>query len=187
MIHLRINSVAPVSENDLDLEHLRPRLRLKVSHELGFACPDIDDVVQESLRRFIESMTSQRLHTPEAKGAFLIGICRNVILEYRRKIFRDLPMPEIMPEPKPNQITPPELLEMREAIEEGMRHLSARDAQVLRMFYLEERTVPEILKATSLTEATFRVVLCRAKARFRQIYVDACNNRTPDVNKDQNR
>ncbi len=160
----------------LDLEKLRPKLRFRVAHDLGFACPDVDDVVQESLRRYLAATQDERLRTPEAAGAFLNGICRNVISEYRRKMFRDVPMPEIVPEPPQKNIAEPELFELRDAIAAAMQQLSARDRQVLQLFYLEERSIPQILEATHLSDTNFRVVLCRAKERFRQIYRDACNN-----------
>jgi len=167
--------------DSLDMEGLRPKLRFRVARELGFACPDIDDIVQETLRRYLVAVQDDRVRTPETAGAFVNGICRNVISEYRRKISHDVPMPEIPPEPPPKNISPPDLFELRDAIAGAMRQLSARDRQVLQLFYLEERTVPQIMDATHLSEANFRVVLCRAKDRFRQIYRDACNNRGPDV------
>jgi len=158
-----------------DLETLRPRLRYRVAHALGFACPDIDDVVQETLKRFLESSQATHLCTPDLAGAYVNGICRNVIFEYRRRMFRDAPMPEVAPEPPSTALPELELLELREAIADGLRQLAPRDQQVLRMFYLEEIPVARILELTGLTQANFRVVLCRAKERFRQIYQSGCN------------
>jgi RNA polymerase sigma-70 factor (ECF subfamily) len=169
--------------DSLQLEKLRPRLRFRVARELGFACPDIDDIVQETLRRYIGSVQADRLLTPDSAGAFANGICRNVISEYRRKMFREVPMPELVPEPPQKTLPEPELFELRDAIGAAMQQLSARDRQVLQLFYMEERSVSQILDAANLTEANFRVVLCRAKERFRQIYRDACNNGGPSDTK----
>jgi RNA polymerase sigma-70 factor (ECF subfamily) len=157
------------------MENLARRLRYKVARALGFACPDIDDIVQESVKRYLESINADRLRTPEAAGAFLNGICKNVISEYRRRLLRDEPMPETVAEQPSRGIPEPEVFELREAIADGMRQLSPRDRQVLQMFYAEEVPVSRILEATGLTEANFRVVLCRAKERFRQIYRGSCN------------
>ena len=155
---------------DFGIEQLEPRLRYKVVYELGFACPDIDDIVQETLRRFFDAVQLGKVRTPQFAGAFLNGICRNVICEYRRRLFRDAPMPEIAPEPPPKGIAPADLFELRDAIAGAMRQLPQRDQQVLRAFYLEERAVEEILELTGLTLDNFRVVLCRAKEKFRRIY-----------------
>lgn len=167
----------------LDIDKLRPKLRFRVAHELGFACADIDDVVQETLSRYLVAVQDDRVRTPEAAGAFVNGICRNVIFEYRRRMLRDVPMPDAPPEPPPKSISAPDLFELRDAIGEAMGQLSARDRQVLQLFYLEERPVPRILEAAHLSEPNFRVVLCRARDRFRQIYRDGCNKRAADVNK----
>ena len=167
--------------DSIALEKLRPKLRYRVARELGFACPDIEDVVQETLHRYLVSVQGDRLRSADAAGAFVNGICRNVISEYRRRVFRDLPMPEVPPEPPAKSLSPPDLFELKDAIAEAMQQLLARDRQILQLFYLEERSLPQILEATHLTEANFRVVLCRAKERFRQIYQDACNNSAAPV------
>ncbi len=158
-----------------ELDKLTIRLRFRVARALGFAGPDIDDIVQESLRRFLESSRNDRIRSPEAAGAFLNGISKNVVSEYRRRLFRDVPMPEVIPEPPSGALLESELFELRQSIDEGLRRLSPRDRQVLHMFYLEECPVARILEVTGLSEPNFRVVLCRAKERFRQIYNESCN------------
>jgi RNA polymerase sigma-70 factor, ECF subfamily len=162
-----------------DLEKFRLRLRFRVAYDVGFACPDVDDIVQESLARFLVATRDGKIHDPEAVGAFLNGICRNVILEYRRRNMRDDPMPEVMPEPKSDVIQDTDLYELRQAIAHGLDQLSERDRAVLRSFYLEEKSKEEILKATGMTDENFRVVLCRAKERFRAIYVGRTQHRGP--------
>lgn len=153
-----------------DIEKLRPKVSLKVGYELGFFCPDIDDLVQETLTRFLLAVKEDKLRNPEALGPFLNGICRNVILEYRRRSMREAPMPEVIPEPPAQGMPEDGLLEMRQAIALGMEQLASRDRQILTAFYLEEKTKEEILTLTGMSDENFRVVLCRAKERFRTIY-----------------
>jgi RNA polymerase sigma-70 factor (ECF subfamily) len=162
-----------------DLEKVRSRLRFKVCYDVGFACPDVDDIVQESLIRFLAATRENKIQNPDAIGAFLNGICRNVIVEYRRRNLRDDPMPEVMPEPASESIQETDLFELRQAISHGLDQLSERDRRVLRAFYLEEKSKEEILKSTGLTDENFRVVLCRAKERFRAIYVAQTQHRGP--------
>jgi len=69
-----------------------------------------------------------------------------------------------------------ELLELREAIARGMEQLPDRDRRILRAFYLQEKA-KEILKRTGMTDQNFRVVLCRAKERFRRIYIEQTKHR----------
>jgi RNA polymerase sigma-70 factor (ECF subfamily) len=160
-----------------DLERLRPRVRFKVSYDVGFFCPDVDDIVQEALMRFMVAARDAKIHNPAAVGAFLNGICRNVVSEYRRRNMRDEPMPEVVPEPPGKSIPESELFELRQAIAQGMEQLSERDRRVLRAFYLEEKSKDEILKQTGMTDENFRVVLCRAKERFRAIYLEQTKHR----------
>ena len=168
--------------SDEDIEQLRPRVRFKVCYEVGFLCPDVDDIVQETLSRFFVAAKDEKVRNPDAPGAFLNGICRNVISEYRRRAFRDEPMPETVPEPAARGLQDVDLFEIRDAIASGMEQLSPRDRRILRAYYLEEKSKEEILKATGMTDENFRVVLCRAKERFRNIYLQQTrNNGAADV------
>ena len=160
-----------------EYESLRARLRFKVGYELGFACPDVEDIVQETLARFMLAGRQEKILNPDAAGAFLNGICRNVILEYRRRAMREDPMPEVVREPESARIGDADHFELREAIAHGLEQLSARDARVLRSFYLEEKSKEEILSDSGMTDQNFRVVLCRAKERFRAIYLEQTKHR----------
>jgi len=160
-----------------ELDKLRTRLRYKVSYDVGFYCPDIEDIVQESLARLLAATRDDKIHNPAALGAFLNGVCRNVISEYRRRNMRDEPMPEVVPEPPNAGIPESEFLELRQAIARGLELLSERDRRVLTSFYLEEKSKDEILKVTGMSDENFRVVLCRAKERFRAIYIELTKHR----------
>ena len=159
------------------LAKLRPKLRFKVCYEVGFACPDVDDIVQESIARFLAAYQKEAIRNTEAAGAFLNGICRNVISEFRRRALREEPMPELVPEPPGKRLPEADLLELREAVAHGLAQLSERDRRVLRAFYLEEKTKEEILSQTGLTDQNFRVILFRAKEKFRVIYLQQTKHR----------
>src|SRR5579863_2439415 len=126
-----------------DLEKLRPKVRFKVRYDVGFYCPDVDDIVQEALMRFMVAARDDKIHNPAAVGAFLNGICRNVVSEYRRRNMRDEPMPEVVPEPPGKSIPESERFELSQAITEGLEQLSERDRRLLRAFYLEEKSKDE--------------------------------------------
>jgi DNA-directed RNA polymerase specialized sigma24 family protein len=87
--------------NDPSVDRLRLKLRYKVLYHVGHNCPDVEDLVQETLVRFFRAEQRQTIrNNPEEFGAFLNGICRNVILEYRRRVRRepfldpDIPIPD---------------------------------------------------------------------------------------------
>jgi len=156
---------------ELDPETLEPyrrKLRCKVCYHLGGFCPDVEDVVQETLFRGIHAVREHKIQKPESLGAFLSGICNNVILEYQRKIWREGPG-----EPPENEspVAPEaEALERQEEVAVVLAQMSDRDAALLRAFYLQEQDKDEICRATGLTDPQFRVALFRAKERFRKIY-----------------
>lgn len=160
----------PTDFSEAAMVKLRSKVRFKVRYQVGFACPDVDDIVQETMTRFLQSIERDKITSPDS-GAFLNGICRNVIFEFRRRGYREAPMPEHATELPLRGLPESSSFELREAIAAGMAQLSLRDRQVLRAFYIEEQTVEEILALTGMTLANFRVVLCRAKERFRQIYL----------------
>jgi RNA polymerase sigma-70 factor (ECF subfamily) len=106
----------------------------------------------------------------EEFGAFVNGVCRNVILEYRRRVRREpLADPEVPV--KDTAIRPDaEVFEMRQAIDHGLAELAERDRMILRSLYLEGKEKEDICHEWGMTDAQFRVVLFRAKERFRRAY-----------------
>jgi len=161
------------------LERYRLKLRYKVCYHLGSYCPDVDDVVQESMTRFLRALQEKKIRNPESIGAFLSGICNNVIREYRHRLWREpLSDPDSSPPERP---APPQadLLELRQAITVVMTQLSQRDRDILRAFFLEERDKEEICQTMNLSDEQFRVALFRAKQRFRRIYEEEMKQKPP--------
>jgi RNA polymerase sigma-70 factor (ECF subfamily) len=153
------------------LERLRLKLRYKVLYHVGHNCPDVDDLVQETLTRFVRAgQQGQIRNNAEEFGPFVNGVCRNVILEYRRRIRREpLADPEI-PIRDTGVRPDAEIFEMRQAIDHGLSELAERDRTVLRLLYLEGKEKEDICRDLGMTDAQFRVVLFRAKERFRRAY-----------------
>ena len=166
-----ITSPNPAEFTEPSLERLRLKLRYKVLYHVGHNCPDVDDLVQETLARFVRAgQRNQIRNNPEEFGAFVNGVCRNVILEYRRRVRREpLADPEI---PVPDKGVRPDsdIYEMRQAIDQGLAELADRDRMILRCLYLEGKEKEDICKEWGMTDAQFRVVLFRAKERFRKVY-----------------
>jgi len=157
--------------NDPSTDRLRLKLRYKVLYHVGHNCPDVDDLVQETLVRFFRAEQRQTIrNNSEEFGAFLNGVCRNVILEYRRRVRRepfldpDMPIPDTAIRPEA------EILEMRDAIDNGLSELAERDRMILRSLYLEGKDKEDICRDWGMTDAQFRVVLFRAKERFHRVY-----------------
>jgi RNA polymerase sigma-70 factor (ECF subfamily) len=167
-----------LSESAID--RLRLKLRYKVLYHVGHNCADVDDLVQETLVRFFRAEQRQIIRNTEELGAFLNGVCRNVILEYRRRIRRE---PTIDPDtPVPDSGIRPEAdtLELRDAIDNGLKELAERDRMILRSLYLEGKEKEHICRDWGMSDAQFRVVLFRAKERFRRAYSTEMKRSVPD-------
>ena len=152
------------------LEKFRLKLRYKVFYHLGSFCPDVEDVVQETIVRFLKALQEDKIRNPDNLGAFLSGICNNVISEYRRKIWREPPAISDAPFHETPVAPQAELLELQDAIGAALAEMSDRDCEILRGFFLEEKSKEEVCRDTGLTDGQFRVALFRAKERFRRIY-----------------
>ena len=159
--------------SELDLERLRLKLRYKVLYHVGHNCADVDDLVRESLTRFIRAEQRHQIRNMEEFGAFLNGVCRNVILEYRRRIRREPMLDREDPLPEAGVRPDADILELRDAIDNGLAGLADRDRAILRALYLEGRDKDEICLEWKMSDAQFRVVLFRAKERFRRAYGSA--------------
>jgi RNA polymerase sigma-70 factor, ECF subfamily len=152
------------------VDRLRLKLRYKVLYHVGHNCADVDDLVQESLARFFRAQQRQLIRNTDELGAFLNGVCRNVILEYRRRLRRepiadpDVPVPDVGVRPEA------EILEMRDSIDHGLNELAERDRLILKALYLDGRDKEDICRQWGMSDAQFRVVLFRAKERFRRVY-----------------
>lgn len=152
------------------IDRLRLKLRYKVLYHVGHNCADVDDLVQESLARFFRAEQRNQIRNTEEFGAFLNGVCRNVILEYRRRVRREPSIDPDMPIPDAGVRPEAEILEMRDSIEHGLNELAERDRLILRALYLDGREKEDICRQWGMSDAQFRVVLFRAKERFRRVY-----------------
>jgi RNA polymerase sigma-70 factor (ECF subfamily) len=165
--------------DEATLERLRLKLRYKVLYHMGHNCPDVDDLVQETLARFVRAEQRHQIRNTDEFGAFINGVCRNVILEYRRRMRREPTSEEDAEFPERGVRPDAEIFEMREAIDSGLAELSDRDRAILRALYLDGRDKDEICREWHMTDAQFRVVLFRAKERFRRAYTGEMKQNPP--------
>jgi RNA polymerase sigma factor (sigma-70 family) len=152
------------------LDRYRLKLRYKVCWHLGSSCPDVDDVVQETLTRFLRALREEKIRNPERAGAFLSGVCNNVIQEYRRSVSRQPLSDSEAGAREPVAASDTDGLEIRDAVTVALAGLSVRDQDILRAFFLEGKSKKEVCHSMALSDGQFRVALFRAKGRFRENY-----------------
>ncbi len=153
-----------------ELESYRLRLRYKIARHVGYACPDVDDLVQETLARVLRSAEGDTIHNRSNIGGFLNGVANHVIHEYRRRLWREQPYNSEVHDSRPVP-SEAEHMEILQAAQVVLRQLSPRDAEILRSYYLQEKTKDEVCAELGLSDPQFRVVVFRARERFRRIYL----------------
>jgi RNA polymerase sigma-70 factor, ECF subfamily len=165
-----IGCAAGVDLSEADFRSLRQKLVFKIRFHVGGFCPDVEDLVQESLARFVNALNEGAIQRPERAGAFLNGICNNVIREYRRRVRRE-PLYDSTTHGEPSVDAEADRAVLGSELRTALLELLPRDAAILREFYLEQKSKEEICWSRGLTDAQFRVILFRAKERFRSIYM----------------
>jgi RNA polymerase sigma-70 factor (ECF subfamily) len=134
-----------------------------------------EEVRQETLLRVLIIVRRDGVEHPERLGGLVNSICEHVLKEVFRKESRTSAMPEIVPEIA-DRIVSPELILLLRQRESQVRRILARlpskDRQLLEQIFLEERDKDEVCRTLQVNRSYLRVMLHRAKARFRQTFWD---------------
>lgn len=130
-----------------------------------------EDARQETLLRVLQYFRSgKRLEHPERLPGFVHTTCKNVALEMIRADSRHPKMAETAQEPVDQRIDlNVEIVneERKRVIREVLAKLSPRDRELLRLVFLEEMDKAEVCRRFHTDEDYLRVLLHRAKLRFR--------------------
>lgn len=146
---------------DLLLFKLRARLR---SPQL------VEDVRQETFLRVFVTLRRGGLQSPERLGAFVLSVCNNVMFEALRSEGRATQMPENAPDPVDERIdVEAELVtaERKATVRTVLATMPAKDRDLLRSVFLEERDKDEVCREHHVDRQYLRVLLHRARNRFR--------------------
>ncbi|MEZ5355942.1 MAG: sigma-70 family RNA polymerase sigma factor [Bryobacteraceae bacterium] len=130
-----------------------------------------EDLVQETfLRTFAFLRKKGSLEHPERLGAFVNTVCQNVLLEYYRGASRINDLPEHMSDPPDSAEDSESRLvseERKNRVRQVLAELPEKDQTILRSIFLEERDKDDICREMNVDREYLRVLLHRAKGRFR--------------------
>ena len=132
----------------------------------------IDEIRQETFTRVLSYLKSGKtIQYPERFGGFVQAVCTNVMLEMLRS-------ESSHPQAGENPVDPPdhrvkfasELVteERKRAVREVLDGMPDKDQTLLRMVFLEESDRSEICKRFDVDGNYLRVLLHRAKEKFRE-------------------
>jgi RNA polymerase sigma-70 factor (ECF subfamily) len=150
-------------------EHFGRLLRLKVRlHSRGRDRGYVEDVVQETFARVFRAVRDGKVQHLARFGAFVHGVCDNVLHEFERADARLRPVENVPEAAAPDDPEADSIA--REAFaraEEVLRTLPERDRQILRLLLVEEADKDEICQRFGVNRDHLRVIVHRAKERFR--------------------
>lgn len=137
--------------------------------------PDkVEDLKQDTFIRVIAAVRKEGgVRQPERFGAFVNSICNNVLLEYYRTLGKNQQMDET------HQDIPDLVLDLEgmmvskqcsEQVRKILSGLPARDRDLLRAVFLEEKDKDAVCRDIGVDREYLRVLLHRAKDKFKAVY-----------------
>jgi len=136
----------------------------------------VDDIRQETFARVLATLRRDGgIRQPERFGPFVNAICKNVLRENMRHLYRDQALQlDQMESPDPNKIVDleRELIsqETKEKVRRILTEMKPRDRELLRALFLEEKDKDEICREFGVEREYLRVLLYRARVRFRDTF-----------------
>ena len=146
----------------------------------------IEDVRQETLTRVLVVLRQGAgVERPERFGAFVNGVCNNVVREFCRLDGREEAWDENVEEPSdPSVDLDAQLVndELKREVERIFAALPEKDRRILQAIYLDEIDKADICRLFHVDAGYLRVLLYRAKIQFRKAYRGGPANGSPPVN-----
>ena len=147
-------------------------LRIKLRARM-LASETVEDLRQETYIRVIVKLREDGIRQPERLGAFVNSTCNNVLMEFYRSSSRTSPWDDSYLEMPDRALNTEGFLitkQMKERVRQVIQELPKKDRDLLRALFLEEKDKDEVCKQFGVDRDYFRVLLHRAKDKFRVLY-----------------
>lgn len=141
---------------------LRPRLR---------SAAQVEDARQETFVRVLSTLKEKGgLANAGSLGAFVNGVCNNVLFEMYRANARTTGLDDEYDEEATTQAADLALMtdEAREEVRAALLELPERERLVLKWLFFDERDKNDICRDLQIDRGYLRVLVHRAKSRFRE-------------------
>lgn len=146
-------------------------LSLKLGHRLRSPAL-VEDAKQETFVRVLTTLKQKGgLNSPEGLGAFVNSVCNNVLFELYRSDAKADQLDDETEGPQDSGANVEATLiesEERRRVRQALLELPARERDLLRWLFFEERDKDDVCRELKIDRAYLRVLLHRAKLRFRQ-------------------
>ena len=134
----------------------------------------VEDLKQDTFIRVLAAVRKEGgVRQPERFGAFVNSICNNVLLEYYRSLGKNQQMDDTHQE-IPDKVLDLEGVMLSKQCSQQVRkilwELPARDRELLRAVFLEEKEKDAVCREIGVDRNYLRVLLHRAKHKFKTVY-----------------
>ena len=149
-------------------------LALKLGHRLRSRAL-VEDATQETFVRVLTTLKRKGgLETPEGLGAFVNSVCNNVLFEMYRAGSRADQLDEEQERIDEGHVTAEAHLmsaQEQEQVRRALVSLPEKDRELLRWLFFDEQDKNEICRRLNVDRGYLRVLLHRAKLRFREQFL----------------
>lgn len=150
--------------------HFSNTIRLSLRYRLR-SWQLIDDIRQETFLRVLNFLRSDRpMDHPERLGAYVHSVAINVMMELLRASTRHPAMPDDAHDLADQGVSPENeavTAERKELVRALLDELPEKDRRILRAVFLEDAEKDEVCRRFDVTRDYLRVLVHRAKIRFR--------------------
>jgi RNA polymerase sigma-70 factor, ECF subfamily len=159
------------------LIHVKVRSRLQSREAM-------EDIRQETFVRFYAKLHEGKIQQPDRLGSYVNSICNNVLQEHYRANSRESSLDDDDQKDLPAEAM--DLIDVLSAEETGQKvreildQLPERDRRVLREVLLEERDKDDVCRDFDVNREYLRVLLLRAKEKFKSLYKKSTGNDGPE-------
>jgi RNA polymerase sigma-70 factor, ECF subfamily len=167
------------------VSYILPILRIKVRNRLSSREAE-DDAVQETLVRVFRMLrgpTDSGIRNGHSLGAYVVRVCDNVIKEGYRRDKRTDPLDDKLLEYLVSfENTEDDLIkeQQRECVRRVVSEMDERDKKILTAIYLLEQPKAEVCKEFGVDQGYLRVLLHRAREKFRKAWEEEQKPHQPD-------
>lgn len=134
----------------------------------------VEDLKQDTFIRVITAVRKEGgVRQPERFGAFVNSVCNNVLLEYYRSLGKNQQMDETHEEIPDKVLDLEGMMVSKQRAERARKILAAlpaRDRDLLRAVFLEEKDKDAVCRGIGVDRDYLRVLLHRAKDKFKAVY-----------------
>jgi RNA polymerase sigma-70 factor (ECF subfamily) len=168
----RLRDADPATEQHF-VAYFEQLLRIKLRARM--LPPDkVKDLSQETFIRVITNLRREGgIRQPERFGAFVNSICNHVLFESQRENSKNHPMDDSHFEIADKTTDLDRMIDAKrttERVRHILKDMPRRDQQILRAIFLEEKEKDEVCLKFGVKRDYLRVLVHRAKDRFRTIY-----------------